>query len=214
MATANNEASSAAPIAATATGLRRHHWNRAATPREHVFFSAMAVLILFAVVLGFGRTYYFAGVFRAPLPSWVIHVHGAVFSAWILLFIMQTAFVSVGRVDIHRRLGVFGFVLACLMLILGTCAATDALRREVTDVGTDAETFYGGNILQMIAFGTLTGFAFRLRRNPAAHKRLILLATILLMDAPISRWPFDIFQRLRLTTFVGVGSFVLLLVAL
>jgi len=119
----------------------------------------------------------------------------------------------VGRVDIHRRLGVVGFVLACLMLILGTCAATDALRRGVTDVGTDAETFYGGNILEMIAFGTLIGFAFRLRRNLGAHKRLILLATILLMDAPISRWPFDIFQRLRLMTFVGVGSFVLLLFA-
>jgi hypothetical protein len=79
----------------------------------------MAVLILATVFAGFAPSYYFAGIFRAPLPSRIIHVHGAVFSCWILLLITQTSLVSAGRVDVHRRLGIAGFVLACLMVVVG-----------------------------------------------------------------------------------------------
>ena len=42
----------------------------------------------------------------------------------------------------------------------------------------------------MLMFATLVFFAFRARFNPSAHKRLILLATIALMDAPTGRPPF------------------------
>jgi hypothetical protein len=41
----------------------------------------------------------------------IIHLHGAVFSCWILLLVAQTSLVSAGRIDIHRRLGVAGFSL-------------------------------------------------------------------------------------------------------
>ena len=82
---------------------------RPTTRYEHLFFSGMAVLILGTVALGFAHTYYLAGLFRAPLPSWIIHVHGAVFSSWIVLLIVQTSLVSVNRVKLHRRLGMVGF---------------------------------------------------------------------------------------------------------
>ncbi len=78
---------------------------------DHVFFSAMALLMLATVFVGFAPTYYLAGMFRAPLPSLIIHLHGAAFSAWILLLVTQTSLVSAGRVDIHRRLGIAGFLL-------------------------------------------------------------------------------------------------------
>jgi len=55
---------------------------------ERYFFSAMAVLLLGTVFLGFAKTYYLAGMFRAPLPNGVIHLHGAAFTAWILLLIV------------------------------------------------------------------------------------------------------------------------------
>ena len=64
---------------------------------DHVFFSGMAVLILATVFAGFAPSYYFAGIFRAPLPSTIIHVHEAVFSCWILLLITQTSLVSAGQ---------------------------------------------------------------------------------------------------------------------
>jgi hypothetical protein len=81
---------------------------------EHYFFLTMSILLLGTILLGFGKTYFLAGMFKAPLPNWVIHVHGAAFTSWILLLILQTSLVSAGRVDVHRRLGLAGLGLACV----------------------------------------------------------------------------------------------------
>ena len=78
---------------------------------DHLFFSAMSILILLIVFIGFARTYFLAGIFYAPLPSRIIHFHGAAFSCWVLLLVVQTTLVSAHRVDIHRRIGIFGFCL-------------------------------------------------------------------------------------------------------
>jgi len=151
----------------------------------------MAVLILVTVFLGFARSYYLAGVFRAPLPNAIVHIHGAVFSSWILLLFAQTSLVAAGRVDLHRRLGLLGFGLAFLVLVLGLLAATDSLARNFAagEPGVGARAFYAIPLAAMLAFSTLTYFAFRERFHSAAHKRLILIATIALLDAAFIRWP-------------------------
>ena len=149
----------------------------------------MATLLLLTVFVGFARTYYLAGIFNAPLPSPIIHLHGAAFSCWILLLITQTSLVAAGRVQIHRRLGVAGFLLACLMVILGVLAATNSLVRNAGPAGRDPRFFYIIPLTDMLIFATLVFFAYRSRSNPAAHKRLILVATVALMIAAIARWP-------------------------
>jgi hypothetical protein len=68
-------------------------------------------------------------ILRLRLPSTqgrcpIIHVHGALFSCWILLLVKQTSLVSARRVDVHRRVGIAGFILACVMVV-GVLAATD-----------------------------------------------------------------------------------------
>jgi hypothetical protein len=158
---------------------------------ENLFFSGMVVLILGTVFLGFARSYYLAGVFRAPLPNFIIHIHGAVFSSWILFLLAQTSLVAAGRVDLHRRLGLFGFGLACLVVILGLVAATESLARNFAagEPGVGARAFYAIPLADMLAFSTLIYFAFRERFNAAAHKRLILIATIALLGAAFIRWP-------------------------
>jgi len=64
---------------------------------DRFFFSGMAVVVLASVFVGFARSYYLAGVFKAPLPNLLVHVHGAVFSCWILVLIVQTYLVAAGR---------------------------------------------------------------------------------------------------------------------
>jgi FtsH-binding integral membrane protein len=162
---------------------------------DHLFFASMSWLMLATVFVGFGPTYYLAGVFRAPLPSLIIHVHGAAFSCWMLLLITQTTLVSAGRVDIHRRLGIAGFFLACAMVVVGVLAANDQLVRESGPSGRDAKFFYIIPMTSMLMFATLIVFAFRARSNPPAHKRLILIATMTLMVAAIARWPFAIVYK-------------------
>jgi hypothetical protein len=162
---------------------------------ENLFFCTIAFVILLSVFIGFARTYYLAGVFKAPLPNLLIHVHGAAFSLWILLLIAQTSLVATDRVDVHRHLGVAGFSLACLMVILGPLAATDFLRRQIASGGPamefSARAFYAIPLSDIFLFTILIFFAFRNRSNPPAHKRLILIATITLLDAAFARWPFS-----------------------
>ncbi len=162
---------------------------------DHVFFSTMALLMLATIFVGFARTYYLAGVFNAPLPSRIIHLHGAVFSCWILLLVTQASLVSAGRVHIHRRLGIAGVMLACLMVIVGVLAATDLLVRGTGPAGRDPKFFYIIPMTDMLIFATLVFFAFRARSNPPTHKRLILVATTALLIAAIARWPFAVVHR-------------------
>ncbi len=180
---------------------------------DNLFFSSMALLILGSVFLGFAHTYYLAGVFRAPLPSFIVHVHGAAFSCWILLLVTQTALVSAGRVDMHRRLGILGFLLACSMVILGVLAGTNSLARGFAPPGLDPLTFYVIPITDMAIFATLIFFAFRNRSDPSAHKRFILIATIALLIAAIARWPFAAFLGKPIAATLFSYVFLLLLVA-
>jgi hypothetical protein len=180
---------------------------------DNRFVSFMVLLLLATVLYGFARSYFLAGVFRAPLPNTLIHIHGAVFTSWMLLLITQTSLVSAGRVDIHRKLGLAGFGLACLMIILGVLAATDALARNFIPPGApfDAKTFYTVPMGDMLIFAALIFFAYRFRSNPAVHKRLILIASISLMDAPLGRVPF--LNQSHLISDIACYSFFVLLFA-
>jgi len=179
---------------------------------DNRFFSAVAILVLLAVFIGFAPTYYFAGVVEAPLPSPIIHVHGAVFSIWVLLLIVQTSLVSGRRVDVHRQLGVFGFVWAGLMILAGLAAATNALVNGRTPrPGLDSKAFFAVPFFDIVMFGVLIFFAMRQRRNPAAHKRLILLATVALLTAAFARFHAGFLHGNVVNAILAADVFVVLL---
>lgn len=175
---------------------------------DHIFFSVTALMMAATVYVGFAPTYYMAGVFRAPLPSTIIHIHGAAFSCWILLLITQTSLVSAGRVDIHRRLGLVGFGLASTMVVLGVLAATDRLARASAPPGSDPYFFYIIPLGDMFIFATLIFFAYRSRSDSAAHKRIIYVATVGLLLAAIARWPMSL---VRGATRAAIASYIFLL---
>ena len=162
---------------------------------DNFFFSGMAVVVLGVVFVGFAHTYYMAGVFHAPLPNLLIHIHAVVFSLWIVMFIVQISLVSAGRTDVHRRLGMLGFGLACAVVLLGLMASADRLERHAEpggDTAVAARVFYAVPTADMLAFSVLIYFGFRERSHPAAHKRLMMIATIALLDAAFVRWPVPV----------------------
>lgn len=156
------------------------------------FFSTMAVLILATTAVGFSRTYYLNGLFYAPLPSPIIHLHAVVFTIWILLYVVQSALVPLGRVAAHRKLGMAAFGFAGLTAVVGVISGVDMLVRN-DDFGTGI----GAKTFSVIPFGTMAIFAplmlgaFLARRTPAVHKRLILIANIALTFAPVARYPLS-----------------------
>jgi hypothetical protein len=175
----------------------------AASTRSHpklrpddVFFSGMAAIALVAVFVGFARTYFLAGVFWAPLANPLLHIHGAAFTLWIVLLITQISLAAARRVDLHRRLGQFGFALAAIMIVLGVLAASDGLARHGANPGTDSiedvRSFYAVPMSAMLMFSTFIYLGYRNRSRPVVHKRLMLFATLSLLDAAFDRWPvFD-----------------------
>ena len=182
---------------------------------ENLFFVGMSLLFLATVFLGFAHSYFLAGMLKAPLPNALIHVHGAVFSSWIILLLVQVSLVSAGRLQMHRNLGIFGAVLALAMFVTGLLASMDEVAREFSPPGShiDPKTFYAIPFLQIVIFSVLVTAAFLARFDPAKHKRLMLIATISLLGPAVNRWPFALIQKAPPLTFLVLFAYVLLVVA-
>jgi hypothetical protein len=190
----------ASPTAVSSSAASAPH-EQSASPRrklraDDLYFGAMALVLVGTVFLGFARTYYLAPIYHTHVRNLLIGVHGAVFTAWIVLLVVQTTLVARRNIALHRRLGIFGAVLAVAMVGLGIAAATDALARGFTPPGfpLGPVVFYCISTHIIAKFAVLIFFAIRLRSNGPAHKRLVLLATIPLMVAAVGRWPFAFAQ--------------------
>lgn len=160
---------------------------------ERRFFTGMAVAILATVFVGFGPTFFLKPLFPdAPVPpERFFMLHGAVFSGWIALFVAQAYLVGTGRTALHRRIGPWGAALAVAVVALGTLGALIAARRTTGFVGVPVPPlqFLAIPLFDMVMFTTFVSIAFATRRNPQAHKRWMLLATVNLITAAIARWP-------------------------
>jgi hypothetical protein len=180
---------------------------------DRVFFPVMSALILATVFIGFARSYYLAGVFRAPLPSWIVHVHGALFSSWIILLCVQTGLVAGRRLDLHKKLGLFGFGLACVMVPFGLLAARGSMARGFAPPGfpLGARTFFVVPVSAMFLFVTLVYLGWALRTNSVAHKRLMTIATISMLNAAIARWPFAYIHTGHVPADLTLFAFLLLI---
>lgn len=181
---------------------------------ERVFYSGMAILLCICVYIGFSPTYFQAGMLHAPLPSPILHVHGAVFTLWMLLFVVQAALVSARRVKWHRSLGTVAFCLPPIMIVLGVIAALDALRRGVSIGGLAPTVSFAIPMFDIAAFTVVIYASWRARRRPDAHKRLILLATIGLAEAAFGRFPWArMGYPVAAGAVTGLGIMVLLAIA-
>jgi hypothetical protein len=154
------------------------------------FFSGTALAQVVLVVWGFTPSYFLRAASDLPPLSGLLQLHGALFSTWLVLLMVQTSLVATKRTPVHRRLGVGGAVLAAAMFIVGFLAAIDAARRGSTLPGMTAQAFLIIPILSIVLFAVLAGAALVSRRRPDVHKRLMMLATTGgLMGAGLARIP-------------------------
>ena len=112
-------------------------------------------------------------------------------------------------IGIHRRLGVAGAGLAALVVVVGLTTAVAFARRTVATGGAGTLAFLAIPFGDMLVFAILAGAGIFYRRRPETHKRLMLVATISILGAAISRWPFAIMQTGPVPFFVVTDIFVL-----
>jgi len=145
------------------------------------------VVIWATILLGFVPEILRHAASGAPGYPLVIHIHAAAFVGWLALFSVQVALIRARQYAVHKRIGAFGAVLALAMVVLGPWAG---IVSEQVHFGTPQSDppFLSIEFVEMIAFALLVGAAIGLRRDAAAHKRLMLLATLLLTTAGFGRW--------------------------
>lgn len=155
---------------------------------DRYFFAAVTVALLITAFAGFARTYYLVGLSSAKLPAPIVHVHAVLQSAWMLLLLAQMLLVSANRVPLHRKLGIAGSLLAAVMVPVAVIVVANQLHRFASQ-GNSALSFSLVPLWEVFNFAVLAGSAITLRRHSVAHKRLIILATIAMMPAAVSRIP-------------------------
>jgi hypothetical protein len=157
------------------------------------FFVWMAGACALVAFAGFAPTYWLqlpAGTF---VGSPLLHLHGLLFSAWTLFFLVQTIFVARGRLDRHRAWGLLGVSLATAMVLVGFATADQGLRnRLAAGFGDRALAFHIASTSMIAVFGVLVFVAIAKVRRPEVHKRLMLLATVAVLPPAVARLFFAV----------------------
>jgi len=165
------------------------HPAAAAERRVYIWIATVTALIAFVAVM---PTYWLqlpAGTFRGSV---LLHVHVLLFSAWPLLFLAQTWLAARGRLERHRAWGVAGVSLATAMVIIGLASAHERLLYALGQgYGDAARAFLIVQVSGIALFGAaLAAAALTAPRHPEWHKRLMIVATASLLQAPLARIPF------------------------
>ena len=157
--------------------------------RADRFYFRMALTCAGVAFLGFAPTYWIPMVRGTLNVPPLAHLHALLFYGWTLLFIRQTQLVATRRVATHRELGMAGVALASSMLFVGIGLAMGSVKRFAAGgLGEEGRTFAVVSVSAIATFVILFTVAVRLVRKPDVHKRLMLVATISLLQAAVGRW--------------------------
>ncbi len=153
------------------------------------FYLRMNLALLALVFIGFSHSYFLSSWLapQRPALSGLLHFHGAVASAWFLLMIVQPLLVARGDIRLHKRFGWAGALLAVLVPVSAILVGIAAIKRGQGASSVDPRLFFAVPFFGALLFAGLAWTGIALRRRPEVHKRLMLLASSAMMDAPVGR---------------------------
>lgn len=175
---------------------------------DKYFYLAMSLFVVATVGWGFSHTLN-SNLLHADVPRpFILWIHAAAFSAWVLFFVLQSALVRTHNVRIHRSLGWFGVALGVFMVPLGVTTAIIMKSFEVHQLDdAGAALFLSIPFADIGCFATFFALAVYWRRKPELHRRFIFIATCVLLAAAFGRFPYLDKHTLF---YVGVDSVILL----
>lgn len=181
--------------------------------KERSFYCGMALLVTAGVVIGFGPSWFMRGYMNSarplsPLTPLVI-VHAIAFTAWIALFITQAGLISARQHKLHMRLGMATVGFAVVIVVLGLLTGARSAAIGSGPPSVPPLTWFAVPLLDMVVFSGLVAGGYVYRRDSQTHKRLMLCATLLMLQPGIGRIPMP-------DTFLGgeLGTLVAFLLAL
>jgi len=157
--------------------------------RSRSIYPGAALAIAAVMFVGFARNYCLRAWLGTRVITLMVHIHGLVMTAWVVLFVTQTLLVAKHRVDLHRKLGIFGAGLAAVVLGLGIFTIIHSIERQQPGANSALfmELFVAFDGISLLVFAglVLAGVLYRQRR--AIHKRLMLIAMISLLPPAYGR---------------------------
>ena len=159
----------------------RHGWDRN-------FFLAFLLAGWAAIVVGFESSVRarYAGQADYPAPP-ILQVHVFAFAGWMVMLGVQIGLARRGKLAWHRTTGALTLLLAPVMVVTAI-GAEMASQRFYTPMFPENARLFIEPIVQMGVFAACVTAAILLRRDPPAHKRLMLLATSAALTAAYNRW--------------------------
>ena len=180
------------------------------TPRAHAvdrwIFVFMAAWFIAVVLAGFipdslMKIEMVKAGLRPPFPL-ILHAHAVVMGSFLLVLLAQTWLMATGRREYHMQIGLVGYALAAVLVIVGFLLVPtmygqvwdgahhgppqvrEILQKQLPVVDNIALLQYRIGIL----FPLFLAIAFRARgKNAGMHKRMMLLGTAMAMPAAIDR---------------------------
>lgn len=156
---------------------------------DHSFYFLMSLLVAAVVVYGFSHTVNENLLHPSTPRPVVLYVHAALFTGWVLFFILQSVLVRTRNVKVHRRVGWFGLALGVAVPMVGMATAIVMSRFRIKQGSSDSVPFLIVPFFDMFVFSVAFGLAFYWRKKPEIHRRLILIATCSLTIAAFTRFP-------------------------
>ncbi len=152
------------------------------------FYVGMALACALIAFTGFTPSYWAPLLTGTLDEAPIVHLHGLVFTAWTLFFILQTSLAASGRIECHRAMGMVGISLATAMLFVGLAAAVHSLTNHIA-AGHAAHgiPFSIVPITTVIFFAGTVAVAIANVRRPEVHKRLMVLASTVILMAAFAR---------------------------
>lgn len=155
---------------------------------SHRIYVPIAVLALVFAIVGFWATYYGPLLAGKATTRPLIQLHAAVFVGWLSLVIAQAAFAATNRLALHMKLGRYVMLYGALVVVMGVGASLASFGTHLRSGNlqrADMTLFIG--LTDMLTFAPFLAAAWFYRRRPELHKRLIVVATTVLLIAPVHR---------------------------
>lgn len=163
---------------------------RVATPAillRQFYYFVFAVIIAALVIAGFTPRLN-EHLLHSPTPlPFILYVHAAVFMSWIVLFMLQSGLIAAEHVNLHRKVGMFGFVLGVTLAIIGVATVIVMARFRERHGHSDGAPFLILSLNDMLEFSIFFGLAMYWRKRSEFHRRLLFIATCALTGPAFRR---------------------------
>lgn len=161
---------------------------RASWPARDDRRTALVWLTLFWIFVGVGFGFDLHNYLHEspPVPK-ITHVHAVVTTLWLLCMTALILLVEAGNVKAHRLLGWFTVWFSAVMVVVAPWAELSWQALNLHTPGSLPPQFLSIAFVELVSFVILLPWGILLRKNMAAHRRVMVLAIISISGAGFSR---------------------------